>query len=200
MALDFKKWTGTFRETPGYNDRPDIIHISGPTDSTWSVLGVHKLTPAENVGRHHIYFEVLSAEGERDMEQELRTGWRDMREDQRPPPFTIDKLDYEPGNIPMYAGQYVFVEIEGGQRAEWFTTGLPDEAPGNTWGHHSFYVVFVQGTIPDPPDPPDSPHPPDTDPIGQLSLKVGKTYINTLPVDDQGNIEIVSPIYIESSE
>lgn len=194
MALDFKMWTETFQKSPVYNDRPDIIQISGPVDPTWSVLGVHKLTPAENRGKHHIYFDVLTVEGERDMEQELRTGWRDMQEDQRPPPFTIDKPAHEPGNVPMYAGQYVFMEIEGGQRAEWFTAGLPDEAPGNTWGHHSFYVVFVQGTIPDPPDPPD------LDPVGQLSLKVSKVYIDTLLIDDQGNVEIVSPIYIEDSE
>ena len=68
------------------------------------------------------------------------------------PPRAFDKPDNEPAaNVEMYGGQIVWVELGGddvpSERVAGMHTAHADEpGPGgenwNSYGHHSFYVVF----------------------------------------------------------
>lgn len=186
----FIEWLETFRETPGFNDTGVVVSVV-PGDGSWSILGIHKLTGAENVGKQNVFFDILDKDGNRDRNTELNWGWTHMRNDQRPNPVTADKPDNEMPNLVIYAGMYIFMQIGNGDLATGFTTGLPDGAPGNTWGHHSYYVIFQEGSldIPDPPDPGPS------EQVGKVTVKINSVYFNTLPVDGDGNVKLVVPIH-----
>ncbi len=149
----------------------------------WRVIGVHHLTPEENQGKHAVYVDALDSAGERVDDPTLRVhwGWAGQRADEMAPPRALDKPDNEPAaNVEMYGGQIVWVELGGdglpSERVAGMHTAHADEpGPGgenwNSYGHHSFYVVFQRtvagvvtpeietepnGTTPDPgtPQPP----------------------------------------------
>ena len=112
----------------------------------WRVARVHHLTPAENGGNHHIYFDVLDETGQRINGARLRITW-DGGEDY----VTVDKPANEPGtNFPMWRGQVCRVEAEGlpSDQVLGLKSGHPDEAPGNTWFHHSFLIVYERAIKP----------------------------------------------------
>ncbi len=117
-----------------------------PGEPYWRVARVHHLTPAENGGNHHIYFDVLDETGQRIHGARLRITW-DGGEDY----VTVDKPVNEPGtNFPMWRGQVCRVEAEGlpSDQVLGLKSGHPDEAPGNTWFHHSFLVVYERAIKP----------------------------------------------------
>jgi uncharacterized protein (DUF2141 family) len=147
-AREVNVWWG--REPQG-NDATaygvSIVEAEVPSgEPYWRAVRVHHLTPAENGGNHHIYFDVLDETGQRINGARLRITW-DGGEDY----VTVDKPANEPGtNFPMWRGQVCRVEAEGlpSDQVVGLKSGHPDEAPGNTWFHHSFLVVYERAIKP----------------------------------------------------
>jgi hypothetical protein len=133
-----------------------------PGEKYWKVIGVHHLLPLENWSNHHVYLEVLDENGNRARNPVGWVGWTwENRQPHEPArPVVIDKPDNEPGgNIAVDKNQLVSVWMQGrapdandksdkvvGIRITHPDEPLPDGALHNTWGHHSFYVVFQQTT------------------------------------------------------
>jgi hypothetical protein len=121
----------------------------------WRAVEVHHLSPEENHGNHHIYLDVLdpalpdaaNAQGGRVFGARLKVTW-----DGGESLVTVDKPLGEPGgNFPMWKSQDCTVAALGlpghelpSDRVAGLHTRHPDEASGNTWGHHSFSVLFVR--------------------------------------------------------
>lgn len=140
-----------------------------PGEKYWRVIGIHHLTPLENWGNHHIYVDALDLNGNRVRNPIGWVGWTwDDRHANEPAlPIPVDKPDYEPGaNIAVGKNQIISVWMEGrnpdgrdrsdkvsAMRTTHPDEPLPDGALHNTWGHHSFYVVF-QETVKQPADLP----------------------------------------------
>lgn len=170
--LDHLKLTGQpFNDATGYGVRIEPVTVQ-PGQKYWRCIGVHHLTPEENRGNHSVFLDALDENGNR---ENIWIGWtwEGRRPDEPARPVKIDKPATEAGaDIAMHAGQKVDVWAIGpnlyqtiaGDKVTNLHTGHPDEAPGNTWGHHSFYVVWQwttagSGPEPEPPDPPDPPDP-----------------------------------------
>jgi glycosyltransferase involved in cell wall biosynthesis len=129
--------------------------VVAPGRPFWRVVRVHHLTPEENGGNHHIFVDVLdaplggesAAPGQRLFNARVKVTW-----DGGESLVKIEKPLGEPGgNFPLWKSQVCSVQAlgqEGDELPSDRVTGLhirhPDEAPGNTWGHHSFYVTFVR--------------------------------------------------------
>lgn len=125
-------------------------------------IGVHHLLPGENGGNHNIFLDVLDQAGNRIQRAEIFWGWEGMRAGETPRPAVVDKPANEPGtNISLNYGQTVYLSADmpafsdhPSDSVSGLHTRHPDETPGNTLGHHSFYVVFQLrdvGTSPPPP-------------------------------------------------
>lgn len=128
----------------------NIYRTTNPAP-VWRAISVRRLTGAENASKHHVFVDVLDATGNRDRNPALRIdwSWEGRRTEERALPALLDKPDAGElghGNIPINPGQKIIVLIEGdGASSDAVTgmhTGFPDEAPGNTWGHFSYKVVF----------------------------------------------------------
>lgn len=120
----------------------------------WRVICVHHLSGDENRGNHHVFIDVLDADGQRVNGAVI---WG-LPEGQVPIYATVDKPDYEPGtNFPLWQS-LLTVAVADTHLSE-YVAGLShahaDEDTGNTWGHHSFYIVFqltpTDAVIPPPP-------------------------------------------------
>jgi hypothetical protein len=126
-------------------------------DEYWRIIGVHHLTGVENAGNHHLYLEGLDFDGNRTGKAFVGFNWEGMQLGEQPPPAILDKPANEPhGNIGLFnakinAWMIGFNDSEvprsdtvKGVHPEW-----ADEEEGNTWGHHSFYVVWQQTIVGD---------------------------------------------------
>lgn len=129
--------------------------VADPTLPHWRVIGIHHLTGPENHGQHHLFCDVLDEFGQRINGATLSAQNNDLP----PATLTIDKPLHEPGtNTQMYWNDNlsISVHLEGlpSETATGFHTRHPDEEPGTTRGHHSFYVVFQKvGGVTDQPPP-----------------------------------------------
>jgi hypothetical protein len=118
----------------------------------WRVIGVHHLLPAENESTHTILVEALDEDGNRIRQGKVfaASTWEGRQE-----PADVKALDKASSDpmgcdFPMGAGATSSVWIKGRQsdaedasdRVAGLHTRHKDEAPGNTWGHHSYYVAF----------------------------------------------------------
>lgn len=121
-------------------------------DYDYEACFVHWLTPQENGGKHHVYVDVLDAEGfpRRDI-RDLMLGWswQFRRPDEDAPPQRLDKREPEPaGNLPIWTGQRLVVWLQNSSGAQVsqsvgnLHTDMEDSRPGNSRFHHSYYVVF----------------------------------------------------------
>ena len=138
-----------------------------PGQTYYEAIMVYHLTGAENRGGHYIYLDLIRGEHEADGPQPIHCqhciefNWEgsDIQT------LTPDKnWQFEPmGNLTMFGGAKFVMWVRGSFPSRvvlGLTATHPDEGPGNTIGHHSFYVIWRrqvwQGTgEPDPPDPPD---------------------------------------------
>lgn len=125
-----------------------IIHET-PMKPAWIARYVRHLPPAENRGKRNVYVDVLKPDGSRDKNPSLRINWswEGRRPEEAAPPYPLDKGAGEPmGNIPLNAGQKMYVWITGDGVASDVVDGIssdhPDEGNGNTRFHHSFHIVF----------------------------------------------------------
>jgi hypothetical protein len=137
---------------PPYNVTIEEANVA-PGQTYWRAVRVYHLAPNENGGRHHIFFDALTPEGERAFHTQGRIRW-DGGEHTVP----IDKPMNEPGaNFPMWKWQVCTVEMLGmpSDQIHNLRTDHPDEpnpdgsSSGNTLFHHSFFVVFQQVTAPE---------------------------------------------------
>jgi hypothetical protein len=143
-----------FHDAEAYGVKVEPVKVA-PGQWYWRVVKVHHLSPEENHGNHHIYLDVLdpalpdaaSVLGGRVFGARLKVTW-----DGGESIVTVEKPLGEPGgNFPMWKAQDCAVAalgLEGHELPSDRVTGLqirhPDEAPGNTWGHHSFSVIFMR--------------------------------------------------------
>lgn len=120
----------------------------------WRVVGVHHLTGPENSGNHHVYCDVLDGDGKRVNNSRLS-----LTEGNAAPLFAVvDKPANEAGtNFPLWSKTKATIAVTyppnspfPSERVTGIRTDHADEEIGNTWGHHSFYVVFQLTTIPEP--------------------------------------------------
>lgn len=134
-----------------------------PGQPYWRAIGIRHLNGDENRGNHHVYVDVLDEQGKR-----IKGARIGILNSNLPPVYAvIDKPDNEPGaNAPMSSGDLLALYVHGehpSEKAQGFRSTHPDEPPGNTWGHHSFYVVFQktkEGSGPTPePEPQPEPQP-----------------------------------------
>lgn len=139
----------------------------------FTIIGIHKLTPSENAGNHNLYMDVIDKNGKR-LYEKIEWGWLGQRPNERPQPVTLDKPDNEPaGNIVIWGNQTIWAKVLG-KTSDSVTnihTQLADEGPGNTYGHFSYYVVWmlVDDIIEPIPVPP-----PDTDDCSDIQAELNK--------------------------
>jgi hypothetical protein len=195
--FNFKEWIKTFQDyfrANGaiYNDAPHSfntlmdVSIISPANSAWRVLGIHKLTPEENAGNHNLFLEVLCKQNEREGMRAVYFDWQGREPGQNAPGpiFMSQKGPNELVDIAIFAGMRVKVWIQNGDRAEWFHSEWPDEAPGNTFGHHSFFLCFQETAwFTDEPDPEPDPGP------KRLVMTINKGWLDKQPVEE-GMIKI----------
>lgn len=113
----------------------------------WRVVGVHHLTGPENMGNHHVYCDVLDEDGRRINGSRLV-----LTQGNTAPVFAVvDKPVNEAGtNFPMWSSNRATVAVDDALPSEsvnGLRTDHADEEIGNTWGHHSFYIVFQRTPI-----------------------------------------------------
>lgn len=133
--------------------------LPSASKENWRIIGVHHLTGEENRGGHHLYLEALDGERVRGF---VGWTWEGRQVGEKADPIVLDKPLNEPaGNIGLGAPQTVQAwmlgrEINDRDSSDVVTgihTRHADEEAGNTFGHHSFYVVF-QKTVATDPEPP----------------------------------------------
>lgn len=164
--FDFAHYNGLFKRSyppaimpdSRYGVRLAPIPASG---LTFRCIGIWHLLPGENGGNHNIFLDVLDQAGNRIQRAEIFWGWEGMRPGETPRSAVVDKPANEPGtNISLNYGQTVYLSADmptfsdhPSDSVSGLHTRHPDEAPGNTLGHHSFYVVFQlrAGGQPTPP-------------------------------------------------
>lgn len=128
----------------------NLYEISVPlgVQKYWRVVGVHHLSGSENMGNHHVYCDVLDEDGRRINGSRLV-----LKQGNTAPVFAVvDKPANEAGtNFPMWSSTRATVAIDDALPSESVTglrTDHADEEIGNTWGHHSFYIVFQRTLMP----------------------------------------------------
>jgi hypothetical protein len=120
----------------------------------WRVVGIHHLTGSENMSNHHVYCDVLDGDGRRINQSRLTL----TQENTAPVFAVVDKPANEPGtNFPLWSKTRATVAVSypannplPSEAVTGIRTDHADEEIGNTWGHHSFYVVFQLTPIPEP--------------------------------------------------
>jgi hypothetical protein len=140
------------------------VEVSLPPDNlpdVWLAVGIWHLTPEENGGNHNVYVDVLDTSKQplppdRLGDKRLAFGWEGQRPDEPAPAVKFEKQPPEPAaNLPIWMGQEMAIWIESDRPisniASNLHTDLPDQPPGNTRGHHSYYVVFAQVAMPTTP-------------------------------------------------
>lgn len=172
MAFNHQEYNATYLENAragneAINDAAEKYGVEiAPAEvavgeTYWKVIGVHHLLPLENWSNHHIYLEALDEAGNRARNPGAWVGWtwENRGPDEPAQPVPVDKPDNEPGcNIAVGKNQIISVWVNGAadaadksDRVISLRTTHPDEPLSdgqlhNTWGHHSFYVVFQQTT------------------------------------------------------
>jgi hypothetical protein len=134
----------------------EVKPMTAPANAThyWRIVGVHHLTGSENRGNHHVYCDILDEEGRRINGSRLR-----LTQDGAAPVFAVvDKPANEAGtNFPLWSSNLANVTVQWpgdnplpSEEVRGIRTTHPDEEIGNTWGHHSFYIVFQRTAIKPP--------------------------------------------------
>jgi hypothetical protein len=178
--FDHKRYLKQFLGKPGCNDaaRLGVTIVPAPAGKVQAhCIGVHVLTGDENRGLHNVYFDVVDEVGDRVPGAAVVWMWFGREGD--PLVVVCDKPEHEPyGNYPMGADMLdteCWVLGTASAHVRGLTTRHPDEPPGNTWGHWSYYVVFQlkgNGSTP-PPEPTPGPTTPGDNPaLDALRLKV----------------------------
>ncbi len=159
-GFDFLGYNRQFIANPGRDPLNNAsgyeVHINPAEVASgagyWRVIGIHHLTPDENKRRHHVYVDVLDENGQRVHDPNLAIAFNWPNNAEAPPePKRLDKPENEPAtNVPMDKNPTYAIWVTGGGASD-VVAGLhtrhPDENDSqgvaqNTYGHHSYYVVF----------------------------------------------------------
>jgi len=162
VAIDVPSYNQQFIQTTQttgkpYNDATQYgvqIHSvpdKGGATHYWRVVGVHHLTGNENKGNHHAYADVLDENGQRVNGARLVL----VQEGAGPLHAVVDKPANEAGtNFPMWSNTRGTLSVSWpadhplpSEQVGVLRTDHADEEAGNTWGHHSFYVVFQKMAV-----------------------------------------------------
>lgn len=150
------KFLADFKAGRATNNSIALIDRS-PATTAYRIIGIHKLTGFENSGKHNLFIDVIDAEGNR-LKKLVDWGWEGQRPGEESRPLALDKPPTEPaGNIVIWAGQRIWAKVmnQPSDVIHNAHTGLPDEGPGNTWGHFSYYCVWMYDEATEtPPEPP----------------------------------------------
>lgn len=145
--------------------------VKAPPGPAWRCIGIFHLAPEENRGRHNCFVEVLDEQGDRDRSPIINWTWYMDAPQQT---VRLDKPDNEPAvDIPVEKSYTVTLRVNGAGLPSDSVGGIhtrhPDESQGNTFGHHSFYVVFQrqQGSVITPPVKPTDPTAPEASDLAQ---------------------------------
>lgn len=159
-GFDFLGYNRQFMDNTGHEPFNDaarygvrITQADVPTgEHYWRVIGVHHLTPDENKRRHHVYVDVLDEQGQRVRDPNLRLAFNWESNPEPPPePKRLDKPDNEAAaDVPLNKEATYRVWLTGAGPSDVVAdlhTRHPDEndrqgEAQNTFGHHSYYVVF----------------------------------------------------------
>lgn len=220
-AFDHNSWNNTMlvysRDHGGlpYNDTLEMVDLAGlpspvqykaaavaTNQKYYRFIGVHHLTPPENVGKHNIFITVLRWDQQRERPFYVGWTWEGRRPSEAAPPVNLDKPNNEPaGNISVGGGQIVRLWPLGRTpesnviRDEVFNlhTLHPDE-PGprgenwNSVGHHSFYCLFKEEIGPPNPNPDPEPEPPV--PVPGDKIKTWNLSVSATGIRVKLNIEV----------
>lgn len=136
-----------------------IVHAKSM--QAWRCIGIRHLAAHENGGRHNVFLEVLDEHGKRlgsagsassptssPTAPIIGWNWADNAPTQT---RRLDKPDSEPAaDIPLDKNATLTIWVEGDGLDTDYVRGFharhADECDGNTYGHHSFYVVFQRQT------------------------------------------------------
>jgi len=169
----------------------NVVKTEADSPKKWAVILVHHLTGIENADKHNVYMDVLDEQGNRVPKAEVALTWVGQRPSEQVAPVVIDKPPYEPGgNYAMDKKQFLSFWVHDDTYPSDKVTGLSlehnDEGEGNTWGHHSFLVVWmlvIQKIIPPVIEPPIQPP---IAPVQPLNWRPGAEFA----IDDQGMINL----------
>lgn len=172
MAFNHRVYNGEFSANPGRMPLAKygvevIPAVVAEGESYWRVIGIHHLSPEENMSNRNVFMEALDEQGKRVKNVWAGWTWEGIQGHERADPTPLDKPDEEPaGNISVGSNQKVTVWIKGARdgndksdRVAGLHTMHPDERlPDgrllNSLGHHSFYVVWQRtkkaGTVTPP--------------------------------------------------
>lgn len=187
---------------------PEIIPVDGLSvgDEYIAIVGLFHLTGAENGNNHHLYIDLIDMNGERIYDHypplSLYYGWDGMTAEQQSnvSPVRIDKPPNEPGaNIGISWGQVIYgfhINNMAVDRFRGVHIRYEDDREGNDRGHHSHYIVLQKRVFQsDMPPEPEPPEPPQLESVGSVDLLLDKEFLSSLPVDGQGRIRLIVPIY-----
>ncbi len=108
----------------------------------WRVTKVHHLSGAENLGNHNVFFTALGPLGDRIKNAHLKG----VNCDGTTIHAFQDKGDDEPGgNFPLFSHDLysVLMAPELSDVVCGLHTAHPQDEPGNTLYHHSFFIEFM---------------------------------------------------------
>jgi hypothetical protein len=136
--------------------------IKAPAGPAWRCIGIFKLAPQENRGRHNVFVDVLDELGNRTRQPVINWTWYMDAPTQT---VRLDKPDNEPAaDIPVEKSYTVTLRVNGDGLPSDSVGGIHtrhrDEGEGNTYGHFSYYIVFQRqrkNIITPPVDPVDPP-------------------------------------------
>jgi hypothetical protein len=113
---------------------------AGPCSPHWHLISAHWADPAESAGLHHIFLDVLDADGERVYGQTVVVVWAEGSTT-----VIIEKPPGEPGgNFPMYrpVGSYDALVGGGDASDRVVSMGLGTIEEPDVKYHTSFYLTF----------------------------------------------------------
>lgn len=165
-GFDFQALNRRYLQQPS-NDAANyaVSIIPAPPGTAWRCIGAYHLKPTENMRGHNCYIEVLDDQGNRTRQPQIAfSRWIDAALELR----KLDKPNDEPAtNIDIYKGDTITLRVADAFPSDSvgnIHTRWADEGSGNSWGHHSYYVVFQlqrKGVIVTPPiEPPTTPEQP----------------------------------------
>ncbi len=152
---------GAYHDAASYGVKVLPVSVR-PGSWYWRAVGVHHLLANENRSKHHLFVEVLDAEGQQIRDPNLFAALYSSESGVEATSMRLDKPLNEPaGNQPMYKGSIIFVGMQRagdlqnlpservvGIHSEHDDEPLPDGEIYNSFGHHSFYVVFQLTQVP----------------------------------------------------
>ena len=162
QSLNRKYLTQPANDAANYAANYAASIAKAPSGTAWRCIGIYHLTPSENNGRRNVFVEVLDEGGNRTRAPQIAwTWWLDAPTQYR----QLDKPNSEPAaDIPIDSGATITLRVYGlgipSDSVGNLHTRWADEGSGNTWGHHSYYVVFQlqRGIVVTPPiEPPTTP-------------------------------------------